>query len=440
MAEPAGLPTDRDVWRIALPMILSNITVPLLGIVDTAVTGHLASPAYLGAVAIGSTIFSVLYVGFNFLRMGTTGIAAQAFGARDYTGLRTCLGQAGIVALLIATALLAMQLPLGGFAMQLLGATGEVAVYTDQYFGIRIWSAPATLLSYVLLGWFIGLSDARSPLLVVVSVNSINIALDLLFVVVLDMAVRGVALASLIAEYCGVAIALLLAARALQKHPGHWLFAAFGHVREYAAFLAVNGNLLVRTLALMFTMSFITAQGARLGNLVLAANAVLMQFQNLTSFGLDGIANAAEALVGRSIGARRKQALDEAVRLSLKWSLWFAAAYSLIYLLGGSHLVALMTDLDEVRATAARYLPWVIVSPLIAVWSFLYDGVFVGATRAKEMRNIMLIATFAVFLPSWLLLEPFGNHGLWAAFLLFLAARGIGMHVSYRRRLLPAAI
>ncbi|MEM8682054.1 MAG: MATE family efflux transporter [Pseudomonadota bacterium] len=436
MNDAARLPADRDVWRIALPMILSNITVPLLGMVDTAVTGHLDGPEYLGAVAIGSTLFGVIYVGFNFLRMGTTGIAAQRYGANDNDGLRTSLGQALIVAGLIAASLLLLQRLIGGTGLPLLGAEGRIAVLSDTYFSIRIWSAPATLASYVLIGWFIGLQDARIPLIMVIVVNAVNIVLDLVFVLVLGMTVDGVALASVIAEYTGVIVGLVFAVQLLHRHPGAWLKDRFTRLSEYTAFFAVNANLFVRTLALMFTITFVTAQGARMGPLVLAANSVLMQFTNLTSFALDGIAHAAEALVGKAWGARRRDSLQRAVALSLKWSLIFAAALSLAFLVGGHLLIRILTDLDDVRETATTFLPWLVALPVVAVWSYLYDGVFVGATRAAEMRNIMLIASFAVFLPAWLLLRPFDNHGLWAAFLLFLLARGVGMHLLYRPRVL----
>jgi len=435
MNHAGRLPADRDVWRIAAPMILSNITVPLLGMVDTAVTGHLESPAYLGAVAIGSTLFGVVYTGFNFLRMGTTGITAQRYGANDPTGLRSCIGQALIVALMIAASLLLLQGPIATFGLSVLGASGDIATHAQTYVSIRIWSAPATLASYALLGWFIGLQDARVPLAMVITVNVVNIALDLLFVIVLGMDVDGVALASVIAEYSGVVLGGLLALRWLRKNPGDWERQSLTRLRRYAAFFSVNANLLLRTLALMFTISFVTAMGARLGPLVLAANAVLMQFQNLTSFGLDGVANAAEALVGRYYGANHREALERSVALALKWSLIFAAAFAGGYLAAGDALIRVMTDLDDVRMTAYRYLPWMVISPLVSVWSFLYDGVFVGATRAKDMRDIMIISSFAVFLPAWWLLQDFGNHGLWAAFLLWLAARGLGMHVLNRRRI-----
>jgi len=429
---------DRDVWRIAAPMILSNVSVPLLGMVDTGVTGHLESPTYLGAVAIGSTIFGFLYTGMNFLRMGTTGITAQRYGANDNDGLRVSLGQAVIVALLIAAVLIAIQVPVGQIAMSLIGAEPEVENFALQYFSIRIWSAPGTLANYVLIGWFLGLQNARVPLLIFLTINITNIILDLFFVLGLGMKVDGVALASVIAEYSGLLVGLGFAASALRKRTGHWPLARLLNVRAYAAFFSINAHLFIRTMALMFTFAFVTAQGARLGGLVLAANAVLMNLQLLTSMALDGFAHAAEALVGKSIGQKDREALDRSVRLSLKWSLIFAVGFCVFYILAGPLLIRMLTDLSNVRETAMRYLPWLIVSPLISVWSFLYDGVYVGATRAREMRDIMVFSTVFVFLPAWYLLQGFGNHGLWLAFTFFMASRGIGMHVGYRRKVLPS--
>jgi len=430
------LPRDRDIWRIAAPMILSNISVPLLGMVDTGVTGHLDSPAYLGAVAIGSTIFGFLYTGMNFLRMGTTGIAAQRYGADDNDGLRVSLGQALIVATCIALLLIGLQAPIGSVGMRLIGAEAEVETYGLVYFSIRIWSAPGTLANYVLFGWFLGLQNARVPLFMFLTVNLTNIVLDLLFVVVLGMQVDGVALASVIAEYAGLAVGLLFAARALRARPGQWPLPRLFNARAYTAFFSVNGNLFIRTMALMFTFAFVTAQGARLGPLVLAANAVLMNLQHLTAFGLDGIAHAAEALVGKAVGQGRRDILERSVSLSLKWSLYFALGFCVAYALLGAPLVRLLTDLPLVRETALTYLPWLVISPAISVWSFLYDGVYVGATRSREMRDIMVISAAVVFLPAWFLLQGLGNHGLWLAFTLFMASRGIGMHIGYRRKLL----
>jgi MATE family multidrug resistance protein len=241
-----------------------------------------------------------------------------------------------------------------------------------------------------------------------------------------------------VAEYTGLAVALYFAARELRKHGGHWPMEKFVNFREYAAFFSINANLFVRTMALIFTIAFVTAQGTRMGGLILAANAILMQLQNLTAFGLDGLAHAAEALVGKAVGQQRRDALERSVKLCLKWSLLFAVGFSAVYFILGPQIINVLTDLPAVRETALRYLPWMIASPLVSVWSFLYDGVYVGATRAREMRNIMVFSAFAVFIPAWFVLQPLGNDGLWLAFLLFLASRGIGMHIRYRRSVLPA--
>ena len=419
-------------------MILSNVSVPLLGMVDTGVTGHLEDASYLGAVAVGSALFGFLFIGFNFLRMGTTGIAAQRFGAADDDGLKTSLGQAVITALLISVVLLAFKNPIGQLGLTLLGPDPEVAVHAETYFSIRIWSAPPTLVNFALIGWFIGLQDARTPLLIVLTTNITNIVLDLLFVLVLGMKVDGVAAASVIAETSGAVIGALFVFRELSRRGGSWRVEPLIKVREYAAFFSINANLFLRTIALVSTFTFVTAQGARLGGLVLAANAVLMNMQNLMSFALDGFAHAAEALAGRAVGAKSLDAFKAAVTLTLRWSLYVALAFCVFFAVGGRTLIRVLTDLEDVRETAFVYLPWMIVSPLISVWSFLYDGVFVGATRAREMRDIMLGSALVVFLPSWYLLRPLGNHGLWLAFILFMAGRGVGMHYFYRRRVIPS--
>ena len=417
-------------------MILSNVSVPLVGMVDTGVTGHLEDASYLGAVAVGATIFGFLYMGVNFLRMGTTGMAAQRFGADDFDGLRVALGQALIAALAIAAVLLLLQAPIGNIALSLIGADAKVAGFADQYFSIRIWSAPATLANFALIGWFLGLQNARVPLIIVLAINTTNIVLDLVLVNLAGMKVDGVALASVVAEFTGLAVGLGFVVRELRTHEGHWIISKLTTFREYSAFFAVNGNLFVRTMALMFTFAFITAQGARQGGLILAANAILMNLQHLLSFALDGFAHAAEALVGKAVGEGNREALKRSVALALRWSLIVAVGFSVFFALSGTSIIAILTDLSDIRVTTARYLPWLILSPLVAVWSYLYDGVFVGATLAKEMRNIMLISTFVVFVPAWYALQFLGNHGLWLAFMLFMASRGIGMHYFYRQRLL----
>lgn len=419
-------------------MILSNISVPLLGMVDTGVTGHLDDAVYLAAVAVGATIFGFLYTGVNFLRMGTTGIAAQRCGADDDSGVRVALGQALVVSTTIAALLILLQAPLNTLAMSLLGPGHAVQEFASEYFSIRIWSAPATLANYALIGWFLGLQNARVPLYTVLVINVTNIVLDLFFVLVLGMKVDGVAAASVIAEFAGLAAAAGFAIAELRRRGGELRISQLASFKEYAEFFSINANLFVRTMSLMFTFAFITAAGARMGGLILAANAVLLNLLNLTSFALDGLAHAAEALVGKATGARDRLALERSVQLTLRWSLYIAVGFSALFWITGPVFIRVLTDIPDVIDASLEYLPWMIAAPVIAVWAYLYDGIFVGATRAAEMRTNMLVSTFLVFVPAWFALRFLGNHGLWLAFMIFLTSRGIGLHYYYRRRLLPA--
>ncbi|HET7587526.1 MAG TPA: MATE family efflux transporter [Gammaproteobacteria bacterium] len=424
--------SHRTVWRIAGPMMLSNLSVPLLGIVDTAVVGHLNRPAYLGAVAVGTTLFNFLYLGLNFLRMGTTGVTAQAAGRDDAGAVRATLAQGLLLSFALACILLALQWPLRRIGLELIAPSAAVQPFAQTYFDIRIWAAPAVLADYALVGWFLGLGNARAPLALVLTVNVINAALDILFVSAFGMNVGGVALASVIAEYCGLAVGAALALRALRQYPAPWR-----HVRLFdrvalRRLAGVNGNLFVRTLCLMMAFGFFTAMGARLGTVILAANAILLNLQSLLSYALDGFAHAAEALTGRAAGQADAQLFTRTVRVTLGWSLAAAAVFALLYALAGGSIIGLMTDLPDVRTAALAYLPWMIASPLVSVWAFEFDGVFVGATRAREMRNAMLFA-LACYLAIWYATQPFGNHGLWLAFILFLGARGVFMGLIYLR-------
>ena len=425
--------SHRAVRRIALPMIASSITAPLLGMVDTAVMGHMDDPAFLAAVAAGATIFSVLFMGLNFLRMGTTGITAQAFGADDNDTMRTALGQPVLTAIVLAAAILLIQRPLLETALWLLSPSADVGRLMQTYFEIRIWSAPVSLVNFVLMGWLIGMQNARGPLVIMLAINLTNVVLDLVFVLLLGMTVDGVALATLLSELGGIFIAVLFVRAELATRPGAWIRANFLVPVNYRRLFDVNASLFLRTMALMFVFAFVTARGARMGDVILATNALLMNFQLFQAYALDGIAYAAEALVGKAVGARDHEGVRRAVRRTLHWSLIFAALFCLVYAVFGQAIIAMLTSIDNLRITARNFLPWLIVSPLISVWSFLYDGVFVGATRTKEMMIVMVGATVLVFLPTWYGTVTFGNHGLWLAFTAFMLARGIGMHVWFRR-------
>lgn len=425
--------SHKAVWRIALPMIVSSITAPLLGMVDTAVMGHLDDAVYLAAVAAGATIFSVLFMGLNFLRMGTTGITAQAFGAGDNESIRTALGQPVLTALVLAAGIVALQRPLLDAALWILSPGTDVSRLTQTYFELRVWSAPASLVNYALIGWLIGMQNARGPLAIMLVINLTNVVLDLVFVLLFGMTVDGVALATLIAELCGIAIAVMFVRHELASRPGQWTRSEFMDLVNYRRLFDVNASLFLRTMALMFVFAFITARGARMGDIILATNALLMNFQLFQSHALDGIAYAAEALVGKAVGGRDRAGVRRAVRRTLQWSLIFAVLFCIAYAVAGQLIIALLTSIDNLRISAREFLPWLIISPLISVWSFLYDGVYVGATRTREMMVIMVGSTVLVFLPIWFATSSLGNHGLWLAFTAFMLARGIGMHFWFRR-------
>ena len=420
-----------QIWRLAGPLILSNISIALLGIVDTAVVGHLSHPYYLGAVAIAAVVFDFLYWGMGFLRMGTTGIVAQVHGKKDYDELRSTLVHSIFIALSIAIVMLILQKPIASVSFFLIGGSEQVTVHARIYFYWAIWGAPAVLCSMAMFGWLLGLQNARATLYFAITVNLINIVLDIVFVFGLDMGVRGVALASVVAQYSGLLMAIFLVHKELRKYSGYWRSDFILDISRLKKMLSLNQNIFIRTLCLIFVFAFFARQGAIQGDVILAANAILLNFQALTALGLDGFANATEALVGKAIGAADKIAFKQSVHSALMWSLIIAVIFCLVYWMTGEKLIMLMTSIPEVKDTAAIYLPWLIISPIICVWCFLLDGIFIGAVRGLEMRNSMVFSIFAVFLPAWYLLRYFENHGLWLAFLVFFIARGLSLGRYY---------
>lgn len=424
------------IWSLAWPIIVSNISVPLLGLVDTAVMGHLPDSRYLAGVTLGATLFGFLYWSFGFLRMGTTGLVAQAQGRESATEIRNLLGQSLIMAGVIGMALIALSSPLIELGLWLLDGSETATRLAREYAQIRLFSAPAVLANYAILGWFLGQQNSRVTLMILVLTNGVNIVLDLLFVVGFGMTSNGVAWASVLADYTALGFGSWLVMRRLPRLGGRFLRRRLMKTSAYAALFHVNANLFVRTLGLLFAMAFFTAQGARQGDTVLAANAVLLQFIMLTSYALDGYAHAAESLAGRAYGRRDWREFGQTVRSAGMFSLVTATLASGLFAAGGNSLIALLTGLPEVRDAAAAYLPWMIAMPLIAVWSYLLDGIFIGTTAVREMRNSIFIG-LAAYLPAWWLLQGFGNHGLWAAFMLFALVRSLvlaGYYSHFRRR------
>lgn len=412
-------------------MIVSNISTPLLGLVDTAVIGHLESAQYLAAVALGGIVFNFIYWGFGFLRMSTTGLCAQALGSEQATEIKAVLFRALCLASIIAGLLLLLQKPLAELAFTVLQINPELKPLAYEYFYIRIWSAPATLSLYVLTGWFLGLQNVKGPLIIVLTTNLSNIGLDLLLVNVLDLKISGVALASVAAEYLGLVTGLALMRRYKRRLRAQVAWPQFADMQKIAALLTVNSHIFIRTWSLIFAFAFFTAQGAQLGNVIVAANAVLLNFQTFMAYALDGFAHAAEALVGRAVGEKNTALLHRSVKTAALWSAAIAVGFALCYALLGPAIIHTLTDLDSVRTTAARYLPWIIAMPVVAFTCYLFDGVFIGAMLTKQMRDAMLFALLACYLPAWYLTRGWLNDGLWFSMTVFMLARGLSMSVLY---------
>ena len=421
----------RRTWAIAGPVIITNISVPLLGAVDTAVVGHLPEPKFLGAVAVGSLVFNFLYHGCNFLRMGTTGLTAQAYGARDGNQIRDWLFRSVVLSTSIGLILFSLQIPIITFSLYLIGASKEVSSIAGNYFEIRIWGSPLALSNIAILGWFIGTQNVRAALISQVFMNTLNIFLDLWFVIGLGWGVEGVALATLISEMATVVLALLIAATMLRKIPGSFDLHRLFNFTELQHMFVVNANIFVRSLCNQLVHVTLTAIGARIGDITLAANVILLNFFLFISYGLDAFANAAEALVGEAIGRKNRVECRKAVEATTKWALGFSFIFCLFFFIFGGMLIDLLTTIPEVRTTAQEYLPWIILLPIVAVWAFQFDGIYIGATWSREMRNSMILAVTA-FLGSLVILLPeFSNHGLWAAYIIFLGVRGIMLIVWY---------
>jgi MATE family multidrug resistance protein len=422
-----GLPrsytvTNARVLAIAVPMTLSNATTPLLGVIATAVIGRLGQAHVLGAVAMSSIVFDCLFWLFAFLRMGTVALTAQALGAGDVAEERATLIRALLLAGVIGFALIALQVPLAAVIFALMGASPEVTQAAQSYFAIRIWSAPVALANYTLLGWFVGLARANTALALQVVINVSNAALIALLVIHFEMGVGGAALAAVIAEAIGAGIGLALALRLLgMRLPD--AARVFDVPRIMRMFL-VNRDIFIRTAALIAAWLFFAAQGARAGDVVLAANSVLHNFVLLGAFFLDGFASAAEQLCGRAVGARNDEAFSRAVKLSLSWGFGFGLAATIVFLVLGSQLIGLMTTNEEVRQAAGNYLVYAALASVIGTFAFTYDGIYIGATWTRDMRNLMLI-TLVIYLAAWWLMRPLGNDGLWLALLTSLATRGL---------------
>ena len=424
---------DRQILQIALPSIVSNITVPLLGMIDVAIVGHMGSPVYIGAVAVGSMIFNLVYWLFGFLRMGSSGLTAQALGRRDFTEVTRLLVRSVSIALGIALLLIILQVPLKWLMFWLIGPTADVAPFASTYFNIVIWGAPASLALFSLMGWYIGMQNTRFPMMISIMQNIVNILASLTLVYGFGMKIEGVAFGTVIAQYAGLLMAVGLLARNYSR-----LFRYFSKdrlFRKMGAFFAINRDIFLRTLCLVAVNLFFTAAGARQGAVILSVNTVLIQLYLFFSYFMDGFAYAGEALGGKAYGAHNVTAFHETLRRLWMWMLIVTLAYTLLYMVGGSWIVALLTDEAQVIETSREYIWWAWLIPAAGCVAFIWDGIFIGITATRGMlvsSFVSAIVFFAVYLLSE---KTLGNHGLWLAQIVYLAMRGILQTIWYRLKL-----
>lgn len=416
---------NRRILHLAIPSIVSNITVPLLGLVDVTIVGHLGATAYIGAIAVGGLLFNILYWNFGFLRMGTSGLTSQAYGRKDKDAEIRVLVQAVSVGLFSALAMLILQYPIERLAFRLLDTSAEVEQYAVSYFRICIWGAPAVLAQYGFTGWFIGMQNSRYPMYIAIVMNVINIVCSSCFVFLFGMKVEGVALGTVVAQYSGVMMAWWLWFYNYKELRGRITFRGSLQLIAMRRFFAVNRDIFLRTLCLIGVTTFFTSTGARQGDVILAVNTLLMQLFTLFSYIMDGFAYAGEALSGRYVGACNLVQLKRAVKALFGWGVGLSLVFTLLYGIGGENFLGLLTNDTVVIETAGHYFYWVLAIPLAGFAAFLWDGILIGATATRFMLWAMLVASGSFFVIYYCFSGATNNHMLWLAFLVYLALRGV---------------
>lgn len=424
---------DKQILHIALPSIVSNITVPLLGLVDVAITGHLGSAAYIGAIAVGGMLFNIIYWMFAFLRMGTSGMTSQALGARNLPEVVSVLLRATMVSLLISAVMLCLQVPVRELSLAIIAPSEEVAAYTRTYFNICIWGAPAALALFALTGWCVGMQNSKIPMAVSIAQNLVNILLSLVLVYWGGMTIEGVALGTVIALYAGLLLSLSLIMCNYLRLKKYLCLQMVATRESLLRFFMLNKDIFLRTCCLILVHFFFISAGAKLGDAELAVNTILMQLFMLYSYIMDGFAFAGEAMVGKAIGAQARGIYDDTVKRLFRWGWLLAALFTVAYFLFGEAYISVLTDNAEVVASAREYQPWTLLFPVCGVAAFIWDGVYIGATATKGMLVSMASGTAVFFLLYLLLVPSWGNHGLWVAFVCYLAVRGISLALTRHR-------
>lgn len=422
----------KEILDIAIPSIVSNITVPLLGLIDVTIVGHLGSASYIGAIAVGGMLFNIIYWIFGFLRMGTSGMTSQAYGANNPQETHALLIRSLCIGGFIATLLILLQYPIEQTAFLLINPTDEIEKLASSYFRICIWGAPAVLGLYSFSGWFIGMQNSRYPMFIAIAQNLVNIATSLLLVYGYGMKIEGVALGTLIAQYAGLGMAFWLwKHKYTTQNKAKSKYMLFNRASMYR-FFQVNRDIFLRTLCLVAVTLYFTSAGAKQGEVILAVNTLLMQLFTLFSYFMDGFAYAGEALAGKYIGAEKPQELHQMVRRLFQWGLGIAVVFTVLYGVGGEGFLQLLTNEQEVINASEVYRYWVILIPMAGFTAFLLDGIFIGATATQLMLRGMFIASVGFFLTYFSLKEIIGNHALWLAFIVYLSLRGIVQRILGR--------
>jgi len=414
---------NKEILRLAVPNILSNISIPLLSTVDTALMGHL-SVDHLGAVGISAMIFNFIYWNFGFLRMGTTGMTAQYFGAGKTVEINLILIRSLFISLIISGLLLILFIPLSTLSIELMNVIPHQQGLVLEYFGIRILAAPATLGLYVILGWYFGMQNAIFPLLITVLINLLNLGLSFYLVVGLGWGIAGVAYGTVIAQYAGFFLSLILLYTRYRAYLYIRLDIVKGKLSDWSKLISVNANLFIRTACLTFAFAFFYAQSSKEGVIVLATNVVLLQFLNWMSYGIDGFAFASESLVGKYYGARNSSGMNRAISISFVWGFILAVSYAFIFYVFGDFIIDIFTADSEVKKSTSSYLAWVAILPVISFVCYIWDGVFIGLTAAGLMMKSMVISLI-LYLAYYYLSGLLGHPSIWYALLIFLLARGI---------------
>ncbi len=424
----------QKVWRLAWPMIISNLSLPLLGLADTAIMGHLDDSQYLAAVGVGATLFSTIYWGVGFLKASITGLTAGAFGLAQHSRLKTLILMGLVKSLLIGLCLILLQSWLLYGALYVFSPPGDVQQHLVDYFKIRIWGGPAALSTLVVIGWFIGHQNTKVPMFLAIFTNGINIVLNLFFVFQMEMGVSGVAWGTLISEWLGLFYGIYFIRRQLFRLPGNVELSMLFDFQAYKSMFHIHAHYFVRTLFLMLTFIFFTRQGAVLGKDILALNEILKNFLLMIALGLDGFAHAAEAMMGAAWAGRKKAEFFNTCRVICFWSILTSISLTFCFAVGAESLVGLLTNIDEILALAPEYLIWIVCLPLVSFACFILDGIFIGTALTKVMRDNMIFSVVCVFFPVWFCTQHWGNHGLWFSMLSFFASRSLGLSFQYYRK------